>query len=169
MVFDSNGNLYAGEQNGTPTIYEFAPDCTRTTFATWTGTSAIFGLAFDSAGDLFAIDWSPEINEITPGGVRSVFATLPSATLPTLLAFGADGTLYEGEVANGVSSCCVQTINAFTPAGAESTFASGLYEPLSLAEQRQQTVPATPEPSTLAMLAGGAVMIALRIRRHAAV
>jgi hypothetical protein len=45
-----------------------------------------YGLAFNSAGDLFAAAWgSGNITEITPGGVQSTFAS--GLDYPTGLAF----------------------------------------------------------------------------------
>src|SRR5208282_1097228 len=60
-------------------IYEFTPGGVRSTFAS--GLIHPEGLAFDSAGDLFASDFGSgsggigSIYEFTPGGVRSTFAS----------------------------------------------------------------------------------------------
>ena len=65
-------------------IYEYTPGGARSTFAS--GLDEPYGLAFNSAGDLFAAAWgSGNITEITPGGVQSTFAS--GLDYPTGLAF----------------------------------------------------------------------------------
>jgi sugar lactone lactonase YvrE len=84
-----------------------------------------FGLAFDSAGDLFVSDdGTGNIYKFTPGGARSIFANLPN--YPHGLIFDSAGNLY---VANFV----LGSITKITPSGAQSTFASGLAGPNRMA------------------------------------
>ena len=106
-------------------ILEFTPDGVQSTFAT--GLSYSSGLAFNSAGDLFAADFTPSgsFYEFTPGGVRSTFASgLPG---PIALAFNSAGNLfvttYDGAILE------------ITPGGAQSFFAgvSGMGGGLALA------------------------------------
>jgi hypothetical protein len=161
MTFDANGNLFESDNN---TIYEYAPNGTRTTFATGLPT-LILGLAFDNAGNLYASDWSGEINKFTPGGQRSIFATFSTSMLPSGLAYDSDtGTLYMAEVANGTSQPGQQKIFAFSPSGQMSVFATGLLTPFGIAEFG--SVAGTPEPGTLALMAGTLGAIALRLRRR---
>ncbi len=136
VVTDSAGNVFAMTQElKSPTlagiIYKFALDGTRTIFGTTPGQS--FGIAFDSAGNLFAADAGDQtVYKFTTGGTRTVFAG-PSAfangTFPVGLAFDSAGNLFvstEGDPGN-------DTILQFTPSGMESTFATGLTQPRGLA------------------------------------
>jgi hypothetical protein len=167
LAIDSNGDLFLGDQGGN--IYEYAPNGTRTTIATGLGNTAsgltpVDGLAFDAAGDLFAADWGGEIYEFTPNGTKSTFATFSTSTLPTGLTYDyATGNLYMSEVANGFSECCQQTIQEFSSAGVQSTFASGLYLPEGIADLQ---VAPTPEPSSFLLLGGALIAVSLCGRRR---
>ena len=141
VVTDSGGNIFALAQDAKlglfapSTIYKFAPDGTPSIFGSIPGQGN--GLAFDSAGNLFAADAgapgiSPSIYKFTSDGTRTVFAganAFTDGTLPAGLAFDTSGNLFvstQGDPGN-------DTILAFTPTGMESTFASGLTNPLGLA------------------------------------
>jgi hypothetical protein len=105
------------------TIYKFAPDGTRSTFAA--GLNGPYGLAFDSAGNLFATDYyGGAINKFTPDGIRSIFAT--GLNTPLCLAFDSAGNLFETDLWGGI-------INKFTPDGTRTIFATGLIWPFGLA------------------------------------
>ncbi|MGA2868332.1 MAG: NHL repeat-containing protein, partial [Verrucomicrobiota bacterium] len=74
--------------------------------------------AFNSAGDLFVADiGNNSIYEFTTNGVQSTFAS--GLNSPAGLAFNNAGYLFEADSINGYGA-----INAFTPGGARSTFAS---------------------------------------------
>jgi sugar lactone lactonase YvrE len=104
------------------TIYKFAPDGTRSTFAT--GLVNPYGLAFDSAGNLFAGDFlGGTIYKFAPDGTPSTFAT--GLLAPIGLAFDSAGNIFEADSDSG-------TINKFAPDGTRSTFATGRY-PVGLA------------------------------------
>jgi glucose/arabinose dehydrogenase len=130
VVTDSAGNVFV---MGLDTIYKFAPDGTRTIFGTLGSNPQGFGLAFDSAGNLFAADANnATIFKYTPDGTRTVFAG-PSAfaatQAPIGLAFDSAGNLFvstEGDPGN-------DAILEFTPGSVESTFATGLTNPRGLA------------------------------------
>ncbi|HUI08520.1 MAG TPA: PEP-CTERM sorting domain-containing protein [Verrucomicrobiae bacterium] len=109
------------------------------------------GLAFDSAGNLYA-SYNNTVEKFTPSGVGSVFATGLSS--PTGLAFDSAGNLYVANSGNG-------TIEEFNTNGVGSVFATGLNSPTFIAIQ-------VPEPSTWAMVAVGiaAVLGGLRLRRR---
>jgi sugar lactone lactonase YvrE len=137
LVTDTGGNIFAMAQSASSTIgdvsniYKFAPDGTRMLF----GSVGIggFGLALDSAGNLYAaVADEQTIYKFTTNGTRSVFAG-PSAftenAFPVGLAFDSTGNLFvstEGDPGN-------DTILEFTPSGMESTFATDLTNPRGLA------------------------------------
>ena len=137
LVTDSAGNTFALAQSASDTlgdisyIYKFAPDGTRTLFGFVPNTDG-FGLALDSAGNLYAADADDQtIYKFAPDGTRTIFAG-PSAfgiSGPIDLVFDAGGNLFvstEGDPGN-------DTILEFTPGGVESTFATGLNNPRGLA------------------------------------
>jgi hypothetical protein len=137
VVRDSAGNVYVmaidfSSPTLASTIFEFTPGGTRSTFGSSPGQS--FGLAFNSAGDLFAADATDStIFEYTPGGTRTTFASGVGASTgsgPIGLAFNSAGNLFVS-VTNGISG---GEILEFTPGGTESTFAAtGLDLPRGLA------------------------------------
>ena len=109
------------------------------------------GLAFDSAGNLYAANYGANtIEKFTPGGVGSVFANT-GLNSPIGLAFDSAGNLYAANYG-------ANTIEKFTPGGVGSVFASsGLSNPTFLAF-------ATPEPSAWAMFVIGVVALVLTKR-----
>src|SRR6266496_4224136 len=96
-------------------------------------TSGGFGLALDSAGNLYAADAGDQtVYKFAPDGTRTVFVG-PSAfadgTGPVGMAFDSTGNLFvatEGDPGN-------DTILEFSPDGMESTFATDLTNPPWLA------------------------------------
>src|SRR5205823_1107909 len=89
--------LYVSEFN-TNSILKFPPNFvvgdTPITFAS--GLHGPQGLAFDSAGNLFEVDFSTGgINKISPAGVVTVFAT--SLSGPRHLAFDRTGNLFASD------------------------------------------------------------------------
>lgn len=79
---------------GTGSIYDFAPNSSRTTFAS--GIRGPSGLAFDGSGNLFvATITDVSILKITPSGVQSVFNSFAT---PENIIFDASRTnLYEAQ------------------------------------------------------------------------
>src|SRR6266487_3462103 len=78
-VLAASGDLYEAD-NGSNTIFKFAPDGTESTFAF--GLSGPIGLAFDSSGNLFEADYnSGMIFKFTPAGTKSTFAAGLSKTV----------------------------------------------------------------------------------------
>jgi hypothetical protein len=136
VVTDSAGNVFALASSQTfpfpGTIYKFTPNGTRTVFGNTPGQS--FGLAFDSAGNLYAADSNDAIiYKFAPDGTRTIFAgpsAFTSTQGPTGLAFDSAGNLFvttEGNPGN-------DAILKFTSDGlSESTFATGLTQPRGLA------------------------------------
>ena len=112
------GNLFVSDGSGRGNIYQFAPDGTRSTFAS--GLSG--GLAFDQADNLFVA--AGDIYKFAPDGARSTFASGGSGAL----AIDPAGNLYTGD---GNAN-----IYKFSPDGTRSTLATwtiGYDNPVSLA------------------------------------
>jgi sugar lactone lactonase YvrE len=108
-------------------IYKFAPDGTRSTFAT--GLNYPEGLAFDSEGYLLVADDGTGVGDGTiykfaPDGTRSIFAT--GLNYPFGLACDSAGNLFESDLVSG-------TIYKFAPDGTRSIFVTGLSLPQGLA------------------------------------
>jgi hypothetical protein len=149
LATDVAGNAYvlATDQStvgpdGNPTqpgtIFEFTPSGERIVFGSVPGVpdndSANFGLAFDSAGNLYATaSGAQTIYKFAPNGARTVFVG-PSAFAtgvdPVGLAFDSSGNLFVSTESDAPGS---DTILKFTPRGAESTCATGLTNPRGLA------------------------------------
>ena len=136
LAINSSGDVFvmggAPGGAGTSTIFEFTPGGTRSVFGTIPGLG--LGLAFDSAGNLFAADVSDgTIVKFTPGGTSSIFAgpsAFTSISGPAGLAFDSAGNLFASTESDGLEP---DTIREFTPGGMESTFATGLTFPRGLA------------------------------------
>jgi sugar lactone lactonase YvrE len=133
VATDAAGNVYVmGNGDVTSTIYKFVPGVGRSVFGSVPGSGV--GLAFDSAGNLYAAAAGPSsIYKFDPNGARTVFVG-PSAfaegTFPVGLAFDSGGDLFVST--NGDTGS--DTILEFTPNGTgESTFATGLNNPRGLA------------------------------------
>lgn len=127
LAFDNAGNLFVSDSEA-GAIYKYTPSGARSTFAT--GLFEPFQFAFNQAGDLFSVGQDPSgsglIYEFTTAGARTTFATVPNEGLEGL-AFDSAGNLF---AAGGGSA---GYIFKFSPEGRSSTFASGLFYPLSLA------------------------------------
>jgi hypothetical protein len=137
VKFDSAGNLFVmvidlTVPNLASTIYKFTPGGVQSTFGSVPGQG--FGLAFDSAGNLFAADTGladssgQTIWKFTTGGTRSVFAG-PSGFLfhegPVGLAFDRFGNLFVSTAPNVLPPPNGEgRILKFTPNGTETTFAA---------------------------------------------
>ena len=79
-------------------IYKYTPGGSQTTFAT--GLNGVWGLAFDTSGNLFEGDsLSGHIYKFTPGGSRSTFAS--GLSTPKGLAFDKSGNLFEADEGSG--------------------------------------------------------------------
>jgi glucose/arabinose dehydrogenase len=138
LFVDSSGN-----------IYEFTLGGVKSTFAS--GLVNPYGLAFNSAGDLFQTGGNGNIYKFTPGGAQSTFASGLIGSYA--LAFNSQGDLFQSDFGNG-------NITEFTPGGVKSTFASGLNYPLGLAFQGEMLP--VPEPSVLGLLTVSATTYLIR-------
>lgn len=142
LAFDGEGNLLAGDIYGR--IDKFTPDGVGSVFAT---TGSPYGLAFDSAGDLFVSTFSLHtILKFAPDGSGSVFANTGS-NFPLGLTFDSMGNLY---VAYTFSS----KIEKFSSTGSDlGVFAStGVNQPTFITMQ-------IPEPNTLILLLLGTTLL----------
>jgi hypothetical protein len=130
---------------GAGTIFKFTPDGERILFGTVPGTTgdnllqANQGLAFDSAGNLYAADGGAQtIFKFAPTGTRTVFVG-PSAfapgAYPTGLTFDSSGNLFVSTECFAPFFCesGSDTILEFTPTGVGSTFATDLTTPRGMA------------------------------------
>lgn len=99
-------------------------------------TGQVLGIAFNSAGELFACAYT-NILEISTNGSVSIFANGFTTNNPYSLAFNGSGTLFAGvlnEYANGIgANTNFGYIIRFNSDGTRTTFASGLFEPVGLA------------------------------------
>lgn len=128
LAFDRSGNLYVGENPVGPSfILKFAPDGSSTTFKMFPAPgSSITALAFGAGGDLFLIRGG-HILKVSPDGNSATFA---AGDFGNLLAFDGAGNLFAGLNAyNSTEPAIVK----FTPAGAATTFASGVLSPSAFA------------------------------------
>jgi DNA-binding beta-propeller fold protein YncE len=146
LATDMAGNAYvmASDERsptGAGTIFKFTPSGDRFIFGTVPGTTpgndpqASQGLAFDSAGNLYAADSGAQtIYKFAPNGARTVFIG-PSAfdpgVYPVGLAFDSTGNLFVST--NDFEHPGDDTILKFTPSAMKSTFATGLDSPRGLA------------------------------------
>jgi sugar lactone lactonase YvrE len=152
LAFNNSGDLFvtAGYGGGTGFIDEIMPGGGANLFAT--GLSFPNGIAINKAGDVFvSSQTSGAIYEYTPGGVQSTFVTLPT-TQVNGLTFDSAGDLFAAASSGGIYE--------ITPGGGESTFAS-----IAPTGADQLVFQPAPEPSTLALLAGGVSTVMLRLRR----
>jgi glucose/arabinose dehydrogenase len=118
LLFDHSGNLFVCENQGATTIIsKTTPAGVRTTFA-----SGLFngeGLAFDAAGNLYIAETgTAKIYKFTPDGTKTLFTSAIAA--PRYLAFDSAGNLFVSTGGN------TDFISKVTPAGAVSTFKSGI-------------------------------------------
>ena len=150
LAIDTAGNAYVmatddTSTTGAGTTFKFTPDGQRLIFGTVPGTTgdnllqASQGLAFDSAGYLYAADPGAQtIFKFAPNGTCTVFAwpnEFAPGAYPTGLTFDSSGNLFVSTECFAPFFCepGSDTILKFTPTGAESTFATGLTTPRGMA------------------------------------
>jgi DNA-binding beta-propeller fold protein YncE len=147
LAVDIAGNAYVmatddRSPTGAGTIFKFTPSGERIVFGSVPGTpdatQANWGLAFDSAGNLYAADGNAQtIYEFAPNGARTVFVG-PSAFAPgespVGLAFDRSGNLFVS--IETFTDPGADSIVYFTPSRVRTTFATGLTFPRGLAFDR---------------------------------
>jgi hypothetical protein len=137
LAFNSAGDLFVGTATN---ITEITPGDVKSVFVPGLS-GGVNSLAFNDAGNLFAVFDSREILEITPNGTQSTFATPPSD--PEQMAFNGQGILFLASESGDVVE--------YNSSGTQSTFVPGLGEAIGVAFQP------VPEPSALGLLGMGAV------------
>ena len=142
LALDAADNVYVmGTDITSPTeagtIYKFTPDGERIVFGSIPSQS--WGLAFDSAGNLYAAEGAVDfgiamILKFAPDGTRTVFAgpcEFAEGEYPVGLAFDSSGNLFVSIETFGDPGA--DSIVYFSPTGVKSTFATGLTFPRGLA------------------------------------
>ncbi len=138
LAVDIAGNAYvmANDDNsptGASTIFKFTPDGERIVFGSVP--SQGWGLAFDSAGNLYAADGGDQtIYKFAPTGTRTVFAgpsEFAAGESPVGLAFDSYGNLFVS--IETFTDPAAGSIVYFSPTGVKSPFATGLTTPRGLA------------------------------------
>jgi hypothetical protein len=190
VAFDAAGNIYIAS-NGTGEILKATPDGNPVPGSPIIGYNTPtpyisdvdpWGLAFDSAGNLYVADTNnDEILEYSStGSFIKVFASAASTanlgayalSNPSGIAFDASGDLFVASNSRvrfgytcGLTQTCTTSILEFTPDGADSVYAStGLEQTEALAFSSAGT--STPEPRTTLLFASGAlVLLSLGQRR----
>jgi DNA-binding beta-propeller fold protein YncE len=143
LAVDIAGNAYvmANDDNSptlASTIFKFTPDGERIVFGSVP--SQGWGLAFDSAGNLYAAEGGVDLSgdrtifKFAPDGTRTVFAgpdAFPEGEYPVGLAFDSSGNLFVS--IETFTDPGADSIVYFTPSAVKSTFATGLSFPRGLA------------------------------------
>jgi sugar lactone lactonase YvrE len=138
LAIDISGNVYVmatddTSPTGAGTIFKFTPSGERIIFGSIPGQG--WGLAFDSAGNLYAADGGDQtIYKFAPDGTSTVFvgpdAFAPGES-PVGLAFDSSGNLFVS--IETFTDPGADSIVYFSPTGVKSLFASGLTTPRGLA------------------------------------
>ena len=138
LAVDIAGNAYvmASDDRSTTeagTIFKFTPDGERIVFGSVP--SQGWGLAFDSAGNLYAADGGAQtIYKFASNGTRTVFAgpsEFAEGESPVGLAFDSSGNLFVS--IETFTDPGADSIVYFSPTGVKSPFATGLTTPRGLA------------------------------------
>jgi sugar lactone lactonase YvrE len=135
LAIDIAGNVYVmgTDATGAGTIFKFTPSGDRTIFGSIPGQG--WGLAFDSAGNLYAADGGTQtIYKFAPNGTRTVFvgpSALAPGESPVGLAFDRSGNLFVS--IETFTDPGADSVVYFTPTGVKSIFATGLTTPRGLA------------------------------------
>jgi hypothetical protein len=152
MAFDSAGNLYIANLNGSGAgqgfITRITPTGVQSTFAA--GLNYPTWLTFNSAGDLFVSNGGSfdSITEIAPDGSESLFAS--ELNNPNAIVFDQAGDMFVGDEGGDITE--------FAADGTQSIFATGII-PTSLAFDEALPVP---EPSACALVGLGVATLVVR-------
>jgi streptogramin lyase len=157
LAFDSKGTLYVADF-GADSVDKVSNNGAVTPFAT--GLDSPDGLAVDRAGNVYFStetlnsNTSKIISRISPSGSVTTFATITPSTLVGLegLAFDNEGNLYAANIFGSIYS--------ITPGGSVNTYASGLNDPVYIADPSFSPF-VTPLPGAAGMAALGMAAIYL--------
>ncbi len=110
------GQIFVGSASS---IIQLNASGTGTSFASGGGLNTVRGLAFDSAGNVYAANlFGNTIEKFTPDGVGAIFATSANGlNLPEYLTIDSAGNLYVGNYSSN-------NVLVFTPDGVGSVYAS---------------------------------------------
>ncbi len=143
LAIDIAGNVYVMGTDTSPTgagtIFKFTPSGERIVFGSVPGVPdnpvANLGLAFDSAGNLYATaSGAQTIYKFAPDGTRTVFVgpdAFAPGEYPAGLAFDSSGNLFVS--IETLSDPGADSIVYFSPTSVKSPFATGLITPRGLA------------------------------------
>jgi sugar lactone lactonase YvrE len=138
LAMDIAGNVYVMGNDvtspvGASTIFKFTPSGDRSVFGSVPGQG--WGLAFDSAGNLYAADGGDQtIYKFAPDRMRTVFvgpSAFASGESPVGLTFDNSGNLFVS--IETFTDPGADSIVYFSSTGVKSTFATGLTTPRGLA------------------------------------
>ena len=129
LLVSGNGSLKNCQRGGCGVVYKFTWDGGQSIFAG--GLTDPWDLAFDSAGNLYAVDYDRSgrlgdaaIYKIAPNGARTTFAS--GLSYPSYLAVDRAGNVFVADYNRGI-------IYEHKPTGSRATFATGLHHPTGLA------------------------------------
>lgn len=124
LAFDSVGDMYVANQatGFGGKVLKFTPDGADSVVHSSLNTPV--AVAFDSPGNLYTLQANGVIWRTPPGGSRAFFVQAPFYSF--CMAFDTSGDLF-------VSSYNDNSIKRFSPAGVETTFATGLSQPMGIA------------------------------------
>ncbi len=137
MAFDPSGNLYALGWYPSNVLYKITPSGSVSTFATPPGNGADWGMACDTAGNVYVADNSANAGTIikySPNGAPSTFATgLGGGVELGSMVFDGSGNLFVSKAFTSGSPTQAD-IYRITPGGTVSTYATvACHEALGLA------------------------------------
>jgi sugar lactone lactonase YvrE len=152
LAFDQGGTLWVSDYSGNG-LYQVSPSGSATLFTSMYVNP--MGVAVDAHGNVFVANRSSgTIAEVAAGGAITTFAS--GLDNPAGLAFDSAGNLYAANSPNGGTGT---TLTRITPDGTSSIFASGLNEPVFIANQTM----AVPEPQSFALLALATLLFRRRV------
>ena len=138
LAIDIAGNIYVMGNDvrspvGASTVFKFTPSGDQSVFGSVPGQG--WGLAFDSAGNLYAADGGDQtIYKFAPDGTRTVFVgpdAFAPGEYPAGLAFDSSGNLFVS--IETFTDPGADSIAYFSPTGVKSPCATGLTTPRGLA------------------------------------
>jgi hypothetical protein len=167
LAFDSSGNLYEADDSGI--LYKYTNGAgTPTALTSSLPGYNFYGLAIDNSGDVFVSYQSGSgggIDEFSAAGVLSPFVTFLGTSIATdILPMGLTYDTQTSELYMtflNAGNAALSGVYGYTPAGGQSTLASGT----SLSSATGIAY-AAPEPGTLVLMIAGLFSVTLLARRR---